>query len=153
MGRRIHQYVVFRDEATVNRYGVRGMNGIHHTVAMGLACLLVLPVQAIECKKGQPCGKACIAWSKTCRIEGGGATEASMAPSLPLYESRPHLPEAYVVLAERLPIRPAPDADTQEGFYYQGQTVFVYRVFDDWAQLTNSPPDQWVEFQYLQRKR
>ncbi|MCU7905261.1 MAG: hypothetical protein KZQ76_05265 [Candidatus Thiodiazotropha sp. (ex Epidulcina cf. delphinae)] len=117
-------------------------------------------IHARNCKKGKPCGNACIASGKTCRIGAGsmnrGSARSDKTPpstkDSTLRKSRLRLPKLYIVTAGSIEAKDSPYSDETTGRFKEGQTVFVYETFNSWARLTNMQPDQWVKLEYLQLK-
>lgn len=114
---------------------------------------------AINCIKGKPCGKGCIALNKTCRIGTNPGSHDNTLRYDPGVQSgsiirttKHRLPTVHIITAASITTTEAPHSNRRSGHRYkQGQRVFVYETYDAWARISNMQPQEWLELKYLKK--
>ncbi len=137
------------------------------TYILIITSLFVLPVDLLakNCKKGQPCGNSCISWSKKCHIGTSSysssrgssygssiETSSSYSNSSSSTQYSQRIPKVYIVIVDHVDAYISPNSQEVTGGYKKGDKVLVYHVLGEWARLTNTQPNQWVQFDSLKKK-
>ncbi|MEH8226535.1 SH3 domain-containing protein [Aeromonas veronii] len=113
--------------------------------------LLIPPVYAKNCKKGQPCGNSCISWSKTCHKN----TYTYSSPIENKKTSKKPAPASTNVLVryvipKKLNVRTSPSIKANiNTSLSKGDFVLLYRQENQWAYISKSGVYGWVSKKYL----
>ncbi|MES9991800.1 MAG: hypothetical protein ABW098_07595 [Candidatus Thiodiazotropha sp.] len=133
---------------------------IKHALNLTLISSLILsipsPTCARNCIKGKSCGKGCIALDKTCRIDSNPSSNDNtfrynpgLQPGTIIHRTRHRLPRVHRITAKSITAVDAPNSNKTNRKYREGQRVFVYETYDNWARISNMQPEEWLELKYL----
>lgn len=129
-------------------------------ILLSLFLLLISPVHAKNCKKGQPCGNSCISWSKTCRINTHNYQLATPSTSSTLSTPRNHEEKVTeskssnllirYVIPLKLNVRTKPNTSSYIATrLIKGDFVLLYKVEGSWAYISKQGIYGWVKDEYL----
>lgn len=113
--------------------------------------LLIPPVYAKNCKKGQPCGNSCISWSKTCHKNT--YTYSSLIENQE--KSKKPAPTSTNVLVryvipKKLNVRTSPTIKANiNTSLSKGDFVLLHHQENQWAYISKSGVYGWVSKKYL----
>ncbi|MES9972372.1 MAG: hypothetical protein ABW092_20255 [Candidatus Thiodiazotropha sp.] len=135
---------------------------IKPTLALTLVPILTISTltlaHARNCIKGKPCGKGCIALNKTCRIDQSPSSNSTALhyshaeqPGTIIHRMTHRLPKVHKIIANTVAAAEAPNSNRYNRHYKQGQRVFVYETYDNWARISNMQPEEWLELKHLQQ--
>ncbi|MBT2969183.1 MAG: hypothetical protein B6D72_04505 [gamma proteobacterium symbiont of Ctena orbiculata] len=129
------------------------------TLVSSLTLGITTQTHARNCIKGKPCGRGCIALDKTCRIDSNPGSndntfryDPGRQPGAIIHRTRHRLPRVHRITAASVAASASPNSAGHNGRRYrQGQRVFVYETYNDWARISNMQPDEWIELKHLSR--
>ncbi|MFG0875403.1 SH3 domain-containing protein [Aeromonas media] len=124
---------------------------------LSIFLLLISPVHAKNCRKGQPCGNACISWSKICRINTQHYQLATPSTSSTpkVYEKKNTTLKSSNVLIRyitpsKLNVRAKPNTSSYIATrLIKGDFVLLYKIEGGWAYVSKQGVYGWVKNKYL----